>query len=143
MQPVLKRLNSRVICNADDVVQYSLAYSGLRGLLVLGGRVEEAWFSNQTGTDWYASCIGLSQLQLAACDKEEGCSVWIGLLLHLRRLCATPSSGYGQGRNLIGSLALDIEKPYVFATSNVMDGFFTTVKVFRVTAPNVMLTRLF
>ena len=26
-------------------------YSGLRRLLVLGGRVEETWFSNQTGTD--------------------------------------------------------------------------------------------
>ena len=46
-------------------------YSGLRRLLVLGGRVEETWFSNQTGTDWYASCTGLSQLQLAAFDKEE------------------------------------------------------------------------
>ena len=75
MQLALKRLNSRVIYNADDVVRQQaapdgLAYSGLRGFLVLGGRVGEASFSNQTGTDWYASCTGMSQLQLAACDKE-------------------------------------------------------------------------
>ena len=118
MQPALKRLNSRVIYNADDVVRqavpwikrlpeeyvldfgssgHGLAYSGLRGLLSLGGRVEETRFSNQTGR---LVCIVYETVAAATCrlrDKEEGCSVWIVLFLYLSRLCATPSYGYDHG----------------------------------------------
>ena len=36
---------------------HGFAYSGSRGLLVLGGRDGEAWFS---GAHWYASCTGLA-----------------------------------------------------------------------------------
>ena len=63
---------------------HDLAYTGSCELLLLDGTVEEARFSSVPGTVWYAFYTGLLQLQLAAYDEEEECSLWI-VLLHLHR----------------------------------------------------------
>ena len=85
---------------------HGLTYSGLRGFLVLGCRVAEVSFSDQTGTDWCASCTGMSQLQFAACDKEEACSVLIVLLPHLHLLVHTLLVRLGQAGNGSSCLAV-------------------------------------